>query len=520
MTIGNRVLINILILGALAASLYGYFFLRQEKQFSETQIIKRTKAFGESMREILEANLASENLAPLKKLLNRIAVFEQPMGMRVFLKTGDLFYQTKTLRNIPAGDVSNLIAQLGESDSLVEKITFQGKTVIVCSFPIESKNGSLLGILQIFDSQSVFDMERRGYQRKVFTSLMLFYTFTLAIIFFVIQRNVNRPMATLIREVQNHPSRKGGQNEMRSSGHELSILKQEFSKRETHLQEMQSVLFQSSREKEALLDQLKQSEKLAAIGKFAAGLAHEMGSPISVIEGRALQTLRKISEGPVVEKNLNLIVEQSRRLSKMINDVLLFARRRPLHKMPIDLNRVFHQALELFEEDLSKIQIHVEKQLSPLPARVEGDPDQLLQVFTNLIRNAIQAMPHGGTLTFSTSTVMENDMQLPWIRICLKDTGVGMDEDVRLRLFEPFFSRREDGQGTGLGLSIVYGIIQEHGGRIVVQSKAGEGSQFDIYLPVPTPLTLSENPKAEGASEENSKLLRLPDPREKKNLRS
>jgi signal transduction histidine kinase len=481
MTLGNRVLIYILVLGATVASLYGYFFLRQERRYAETQVVRRTEAFGESMREILEANLASENLNLLKKLLNRIAVFEQPMGMRVFLKSGELFYQTKSLKKMPAGSTSDLVRELAGNDSIVQKITYQGKPLIVCSLPLESKNGSLLGILQIFDYQSTFASELRIYQRKVFTSLMLFYTLTLTIIFFVIQRNVNRPIASLLREVQTASPALNGSSSKRN-GHELSLIKQEFHRRQSHLQELENVIFRSSREREALLDQLKQSEKMAAIGKFAADLAHEMGSPLAVIEGRGMQTLRKISEPEAVEKNLQLIVEQSRRLSKMIRDVLTFARRRPLHRSSVDLNRILHQALELFEDSLGSIQ--VEKDFSNELPKVDGDPDQILQVFTNLLKNALESMPGGGKIVLTTRPVDENGKALPWVRASVKDNGSGMDQEVISHLFEPFFSRRPDGQGTGLGLSIVYGIIEEHQGRIVVKSKPGEGSQFDVYLPV------------------------------------
>src|SRR4030095_4051778 len=475
MSLGNRVLIYILVLGTLAASLYGYFFLRQERRYAETQVQKRIQAFGESMREILQANLASENLNPLKKLLNRIAVFEQPMGVRIFFKSGEAFYQTKSLKSLPPGDISSLVSSLGENDSIVEKMDFHGKALLVCSLPIESKNGSLLGILQVFDSQSAFSGELRIYQRKVFTALMLFCILTLTIIFFVIQRGVNRPMASLLKEVRPSPA-------SRQNGHEISVIKQEFKRRDSHLQELETVLSHSSREKEALRDQLKQSEKMAAIGKFAAGLAHEMGSPLSVIEGRGLQALRKIGETEMVEKNLTLVVEQSRRLSRMIHDVLTFARRRPLNRSPLDLNLLLTRSLELVEDFLGKVRL--QKNLSPKLPRVEGDPDQMLQVFTNLLRNALQAMPDAGLPTSETGPVLENGNPLPWIRVSITDTGVGMDEEVRSRIFEPFFSRRSDGERTGLGLSIVYGIIQEHQGRILVESRPREGSRFDIYLPV------------------------------------
>ncbi len=485
MTLGNRVLVYFLILGALASALYGYFLLRQEKNYAEDQLINRTEAFGESMREILEANLPGENFATLKKLLNRIAVFEQPLGMRVFLKNGELFYETKSLKNIPVGNILPLIQQIEVEDSdeaVVNRMNHAGKPLVVCSFAVKNLDGELLGLLQIYDAFKSSGLEYRGYQRKVFSSLILFYVFILSTIFFLIQRNINKPIASLIKELQSK-SKKGSKL---TQGHEISILKQEFEERETHLQELENVLSKSSQEKEALIRQLKQSENLAALGKFAAGLAHEMGSPLSVIEGRAAQSLRKLDEKEILEKNLNLIVGQSKLVSNMIEDVLTFARRRPVRRTAVDINKVLSQTLELFEEisekQISKIKVIKDFQ-NNLPL-LQADPDQLVQVFTNLIRNALQALPEQGTLSLTTSQVIENRLLLPWIKVSIQDNGLGMSKEIKSKLFEPFFSTKQDGQGTGLGLSIVFGIIEEHQGKITVHSQEGKGSRFDVYLPV------------------------------------
>jgi len=478
MSIGNRLLINVLILLALAASLYAFFFVRQEQQYAETQARERIQAFGESMREILQANLASEDLGPVKKLLNRMAVFEQPLGMRVVLKSGELFFQSKRLKKIPQDPIDKLEEALKEKDSLLEEVSNAGKSYLVSNYPLQSKGGRFFGVLQIWDYRSSFDAAVRAYQRRVFSALTLFYSLTLAIIFFAIQRNVNRPMANLLEEVR------GGTAGIarRPKGHELSLLKREFQERETHLHELKHVISRNSREKEALIDQLRHSEKLAAIGKFAAGLAHEMGGPLSVIEGRSAQALRKKEDPDLLQKNLELIASQAKRLSAMIQDVLLFARRRPLRKVPIDLKNLCHQAVELFEGTAPGVTLEVVAE-TELP-KIGVDPDQMQQVLGNLVRNAIQAMPHGGRVILTLSRLAERGDALPWVRISVDDSGVGMDEEVRSHLFEPFFSRREGLAGTGLGLSIVYGIIQEHDGKIFVQSAPGKGTRFDIYLPV------------------------------------
>ncbi|MFO1464222.1 MAG: ATP-binding protein [bacterium] len=477
MSIGNRLLINLLILLALAASLYGFFFLRQEQNYAESQARERIQAFGESMREILQANLSSEDLGPLKKFLNRLAVFQQPLGMRVVLKPGELFFQSKSLKSLPQEGFDKLAGALNNQDSSLEEVSFEGKSYLVSNWPLLSKAGHFLGILQIWDYRSTFDAAVRAYQRKVFSALTLFYSLTLAIIFFAVQRNVNRPMAHLLEEVR------GASPNSAAKGHEVSLLKREFRERDSHLHELKHLISQSSREKEALLDQLKQSEKLVAIGKFAAGLAHEMGGPLSVIEGRSAQALRKAEDPALLKKNLELIAAQAKHMSAMIQDVLLFARRRPLRRVPIDLKNLCHQAIELFEGAAPGIQMEIQSD-GDLP-KLEVDPDQMLQVLTNLLRNAIQAMPKGGRLVLGLQRFATGEgARLPWVHLSVEDSGMGMDEEVRARLFEPFFSRRAGLAGTGLGLSIVYGIVEEHGGKILVQSSPGRGSRFDVYLPL------------------------------------
>ncbi|MCE9625692.1 MAG: hypothetical protein K8R69_09650, partial [Deltaproteobacteria bacterium] len=231
--------------------------------------------------------------------------------MRVVLKSGEIFYQTKSLKKFPSGEIAGLSRRLKEEDSLLENFHFGNKDYLVSSMPLQSKSGNFLGVLQIFDYRSELAGELRGYHRRVFSSLMLFYALTLATIFFAIQKNVNRPIASLLQEVRGASS--SDAESKRRKGHELSWLQQEFRERNTHLHELKHVISQNSREREVLLDQLKRSEKLAAIGKFAAGLAHEMGSPLSVIEGRSEQALRKIQDPDLLKKNLELISGALRR---------------------------------------------------------------------------------------------------------------------------------------------------------------------------------------------------------------
>jgi signal transduction histidine kinase len=165
------------------------------------------------------------------------------------------------------------------------------------------------------------------------------------------------------------------------------------------------------------------------------------------------------------------------RSTKLIRNLLDFARQSPPALRMVDINEVVSHALELAAHSAKLQNIAVVKELNPSLPKVMADFDQLQQVCTNLILNAIQAMPDGGRLTLHTST---DDSQ---VRIELQDTGCGISPDNMRKLFTPFFTTKGKGKGVGLGLAVAYGIIQRHQGRIEVQSKEGEGTTFTIYLP-------------------------------------
>jgi signal transduction histidine kinase len=197
---------------------------------------------------------------------------------------------------------------------------------------------------------------------------------------------------------------------------------------------------------------------------------------MNVILGRAEYLMDRVTEEPV-KKGLQTIVTQVERITKVMNQLLSFARRKAPERCSLDLRGVIEDGMELFQERLARNQIQVELALADGCPPVLADPDQMSQVFINLVMNAVHAMPDGGMLQIGLAP--EKQM----VKLTIADTGHGIPRDVITKVFEPFFTTKEFGQGTGLGLTVVKGIIEEHQGSIAVESEEGEGTTITILIP-------------------------------------
>jgi signal transduction histidine kinase len=229
-------------------------------------------------------------------------------------------------------------------------------------------------------------------------------------------------------------------------------------------------------ERKRLQAQLRKTERIAELGTLASGMAHEIGTPMNVILGRAEYLMDRVHEEPL-RKGLKTIVTQVERITRVMNQLLSFARRKPLQPGPVDLRQIVDNSLEMFQERLSRQQVQVCIQLDPKCPPVQADSDQMNQVLINLIMNAIHAMPDGGTLRIALQ--QDEDMA----KLTIADTGQGIRKELLSKIFDPFFTTKEFGKGTGLGLTVVKGIIEEHHGSIAVESEENKGTVFTVLLP-------------------------------------
>ncbi|MBI2528381.1 MAG: HAMP domain-containing protein [Candidatus Rokubacteria bacterium] len=211
---------------------------------------------------------------------------------------------------------------------------------------------------------------------------------------------------------------------------------------------------------------LVQSEKLASLGLLAAGVAHELNNPLTSIVMNANLLSEEVGEGSPLHRELRKIDADAGRCRRIIEDLRAFARLRHLQKVPGDVAAVVDQAVSLVAHEMSRRQVHVRRDLAPDLPKVAWDPDRMVQVLSNLLVNSAQALGRGGRI------VIRGQCDDGWLRLEVEDNGVGIPAEHRGRVFDPFFTTKPD--GTGLGLSISHGIVNEHGGRIEVDSRTRE----------------------------------------------
>jgi two-component system NtrC family sensor kinase len=237
------------------------------------------------------------------------------------------------------------------------------------------------------------------------------------------------------------------------------------------------LLFDDVTQRERMEEQMSQTEKLTSLGLLAAGVAHEVNTPLAVISNYIQMLAKQMPEGDPRQSIIEKIVKQTFRASEIVNNLLNFSRTGAAEVTKVDVNRVVEETLSLVAHPLKTAQIQVVKELSEALPPVHGSANKLQQVFLNLFLNARDAMPAGGMLEVRTAAHNGS------VEIEIADTGGGIAREHIHRIFDPFFTTKPNGRGTGLGLSVSYGIIKEHAGKIDVRSTPGKGTSFHLEFP-------------------------------------
>jgi signal transduction histidine kinase/ActR/RegA family two-component response regulator len=251
------------------------------------------------------------------------------------------------------------------------------------------------------------------------------------------------------------------------------------------------------RESEA---QLRQSQKLEAIGTLAGGIAHDFNNLITVISGYTQLALMRTDAASPAAEDLRQVMEASERAATLTHQLLAFSRKQVLQPTVLDAGEVVNGIAPMLRRIIGE-HIELELDIAPDLARIRADKGQLEQVLLNLTVNARDAMPDGGRITIATRNIGDTGRgDARGVELAVRDTGIGMSDEVQERIFEPFFTTKEAGKGTGLGLSMVYGIVNQSGGAIALESAPGAGTTFTIRMPATESLGSSDD--VEGGTED------------------
>lgn len=230
-------------------------------------------------------------------------------------------------------------------------------------------------------------------------------------------------------------------------------------------------------------EELRVSFKMSSLGQLTAGIFHEILNPVNIISTHVQLLLADAEKGSGVEKDLKSIQEEIKRVQVITDGLLRFSRNESVAKTDIDVNRLMDNVLAILLAEIKYRNIQLFKKLDNELPLFNANADLLRQVFLNIIKNAIEAMADGGSLTISTLKCLKNEK--PCLCIQFTDTGCGIPKEHLDKIFVPFFTTKEEGKGVGIGLTMAYTTIQNHGGSISVSSEVGKGSTFTIELPLP-----------------------------------
>jgi signal transduction histidine kinase len=326
---------------------------------------------------------------------------------------------------------------------------------------------------------------------RVIALIVLIVSVTTLMVGALASRLVSRPITKLLRGIDDVAKGDLSHAILAERDDEIGQIATRFNEMTFSLRESRGETQRQNEAKLALEQRLGQTEKLATIGQLAAEIAHEVGTPLNVIAGRARSIQRKSKDPEAVEKNAEIVAEQTARITRIIQRLLDFTRRKvgATGKAEINLNELSLTTMELLSGQFSAAKVRTRLERAEGLPRVAGDADRLQQVMINLMLNAVQAMPEGGSLAVETRTVLrtrpglEDGKEQSFVTFSVRDTGIGVPDEIRDKIFDPFYTTKDGQGGTGLGLAVCSGIVKEHDGWIDVETNDGGGTIFRVYLP-------------------------------------
>jgi two-component system NtrC family sensor kinase len=327
---------------------------------------------------------------------------------------------------------------------------------------------------------------------KRLAPLLLVFVIAFALaVYVMLMRRVAAPLRGLVDAIDGVAKGDLSRAVLPEREDEVGSLAARFNAMMSYLREAREKEARATAARVATEAHLRHAEKLATIGQMAAEIAHEVGTPLNVIGGRARSLARRASEPGEVEKNAEIISTQVDRIAKIISQVLDYSRKTRHTAGEVDVEKTVRETLDFLDENLKQHQIEVALRCEPELRPIPGDADEIQQVCINLIVNAIQAMPAGGKLAIAIEYVIRRKEGLdlappaPYLMMEFADTGPGVPQADRARIFEAFFTTKKKGEGSGLGLLVSHGIVKDHDGWMEVgDGPQDRGAVFRVYLPI------------------------------------
>jgi signal transduction histidine kinase len=488
LTIRGRMLLGFATSGLLLFGIYGVTELRQEARDLRTAIEREVSLLGRSVEVSIENALRDRQLEDVHETLAELEAIDPTVDILVFGPGGSVTAASDGAVVDEPGRSSVLAYALSSEKEVLRFDPAADPTHLIAGFPLHGPTGTLLGAVVIARPLDDMRKDLATTRHRIILVVVLFVLITTAVGVALSSLYLRRPLGRIVSTMQ--AVRAG---ELRSTltverEDEVGAVAREFNAMVETLLEAREQLVTEAEARVRLERGLRQVDKMVTIGQLAAGLAHEIGSPLQVVNGRARALATRAHDPEATRRNAEILAEQSERISRIVEHLLHFGRRSSPTLTSFDLTAALRRVTDFVAHEGARRQVSLTLEADDGPITVEADRDQMQQVALNLLTNALAATPPGGTIRVRVSrdTLIGADtgVDQPAVRLEVSDTGPGIPEEVVPSLFEPFFTTRAAEGGTGLGLSVVKGIIAEHGGTISVDTGRGAGTTFVVYLPL------------------------------------
>ncbi len=458
-----------------ALAVYGYVRVEEERTERLTEFKRHTAVTSKAIKLAVEHALRVQSMAGAQQLMSEL-VAQQAELMRIRLFDATL--RVVLDANLLAGDMGAQREQLrpvidGGAPDQVER-RWNGRTLHSDLLPLRPRGATVEGVLEIVYVAARLDEDLRRLNYEHAVRIGLLWIILVVLTWFVLQRFMVRPLGALMDGIERLGRSETGWPVPVERRDELGRVAEAFN-------EMSQRLETTHRESLELQHQLRRTEALSMLGKFCSAVAHEVGTPLNVISGRVETALRTLRPGDPLRQELEGVITQTDRISKIIRSLLDPLRPPKPTLTPTALGAVLDGLLPLLRHTARRRGVALGMSVSPGLPWFEADAGQLQQVLINLVMNALEATPRSGRVSLEARP-LSHDGQFG-LGISVTDTGPGVPPEVLPRLFEPFFTTKAAGEGTGLGLAIAKDIVLAHGGEIRVESTVGVGTTFTVWLP-------------------------------------
>jgi signal transduction histidine kinase len=485
--VGTRLIVALLMVLLPVMGVYMYWSVHRSTQSFIHDLARESRATARSLSAAFDDDIRVNEWDQVDDVLERI----RPDGTEaaVFTNEGKLWHALPGFPEILKHPPEN-VASATSNDPLEFRLDADPNREWLCHVvPLGPPNHNQIGYLLVANDWT--DVRQDLKDRLEISAVTGVVTLILivALIAIAVRRYISWPLAELSRRVISFSSDETTAVAARDAHapvrDEVELLIGEFRKLGEELAKARADLLEKHRSEIELERRLLHSDRLATIGSLAAGLAHEIGTPMGVIRGRAEYLLHARMDSQKTAEGLEIIIAQIDRITSIVRMLLDYSRYRESLKMTADLRPIVQRSIHLIETEATKRGVRVRTVLGEQALPVDCDPDQLQQVFVNLGINALDAMSaDGGTLTVTARVSHDNghDNGASRITLIFEDTGPGIPEQNRSRIFDPFFTTKEPGKGTGMGLAVCQTIVQSHNGQITCESES-TGTRFFVSFP-------------------------------------